>query len=318
MTIEIRHLQTLQAIADTGSLTRAAKRRNLTLSAVSHLVRELETLLGIELLDRRVKPIALTAAGSRLLVCAEAVLPLVASAEADLARLSGERRARLHLALECHSCFDWLLPALDTLREAWPELDLDLRLGPRFDPIPALLAGEVDAVLGTDRVDHPGLHYDGVFRYEIVLVTPKDHRLAKKRWLQPEDLLGEPFVTYPVDLERLDVVTRFLRPAGVEPVRARTAELTTILLQMVRSGRGVAALPRWAVVDSKNAGDLTMVRLGQRGLHSELFLAVRAEAQQEPHLVAFLEVARKTSRELLAEIEPIAESAQEKRPPAAQ
>lgn len=304
MTIEIRHLATLQAIAETGSLTRAAKRRSLTLSAVSHLVRELETLLGVELLDRRSKPIALTPAGKRLLSCAEAVLPLIASAEADLARLSGDRRARLHLALECHSCFDWLLPTLDTLREAWPELDLDLRLGPRFDPIPALVSHEVDAVLGTDRVEHPDVHYDGVFRYEIVLVTPKDHRLSHAQWVEPGELAGEPFVTYPVELERLDVVTRFLRPAGVELVRARTAELTSILLQMVKSGRGLAALPRWAVIDTKNSEELGLVRLGKGGLHSELFLAVRTAAREEPHLRAFLDIARRTSFELLAEIEP--------------
>jgi LysR family transcriptional regulator for metE and metH len=309
MTIEIRHLATLHAIAETGSLTRAAKRRSLTLSAVSHLVRELETLLGVELLDRRSKPIALTPAGKRLLTCADAVLPLIAATEADLARMSGERHARLYLALECHSCFDWLLPTLDTLREAWPELDLDLRLGPRFDPIPALVARDVDAVLGTDRVEHPDVHYEGIFRYEIVLVTPKDHRLAKKPWVEPHELAAEPFVTYPVEPERLDVVTRFLRPAGVEPVRARTAELTTILLQMVRSGRGVAALPRWAVVDTKNSDELGMVRLGKSGLYSELFLAVREDGRDEPHLRAFLEIARTTSFELLAEIQPVTEAA---------
>jgi LysR family transcriptional regulator for metE and metH len=305
MLVEIRHLETLLAIAETGNLTRAAKRRNLTLSAVSHLVRELETLLGVELLDRRSKPISLTAAGKRLLQCAESVLPLMASAEADLALLHRARHARLHLALECHSCFDWLLPALDALREAWPDLDLDLRLGPRFAPIPALLSREVDAVLGTDRVDLPGVCYDGIFRYEIVLVTPKGHRLAERVSVEPADLAGEPFVTYPVDLERLDVVTRFLRPAGVEPVRARSAELTSVLLQMVKSGRGVAALPRWAVVDTKNCEELRLVRLGEHGLKSELFLATRAADREAPHLRAFLAVARQTSSELLAEVELI-------------
>lgn len=304
MLIEIRHLETLLAIAETGNLTRAAKRRNLTLSAVSHLVRELEALLGVELLDRRCKPIALTAAGERLRLCAESVLPLVVAAEAELSRLgASSRRARLHLALECHSCFDWLLPALDTLREAWPELDLDLRLGPRFAPIPALLAREVDAVLGTDRVDHPDVHYDGIFRYEIVLVTPKGHRFAQRSSVEPHELAGEPFVTYPVELERLDVVTRFLRPAGVEPVRARTAELTSVLLQLVKSGRGVAALPRWAVVDTKNSEELGLVRLGKQGLESELFLATRSGDHDAPHLRAFLAVARQTSGELLAEVE---------------
>jgi LysR family transcriptional regulator for metE and metH len=302
MILETRHLETLRAIAATGSLTRAAKRRNLTLSAVSHQLKELETLLGTALFNRQ-KPLAPTEAGARLVACAESVLPLLAAAEADVARLVRDRRARLHLALECHSCFEWLLPALETLRAAWPELDVDLLLGPRFEPIPALLSGEVDAVLGTDRVEHEGVHYDGVFRYEIVLVVRRGHALAGRDYVVPADLAGEPFVTYPVELERLDVVTRFLRPAGVEPVRARTAELTPILLQLVQSGRGISALPRWAVTDSSARNDLAFVSLGERGLFSELFLAVRKPDRSEPHVAAFLEVARRTSEELLAGIE---------------
>ncbi len=303
MIVDVRHLETLTAIAETGSLTRAAKRRSLTLSAISHQLKELEAVLGVALFERRSKPLSPTAAGLRLLECAKSVLPLIAAAELDVSRLAQGRGARLHLALECHSCFEWLLPALATLREAWPELDVDLRLGPRFDPLPALMQREVDAVVGTDRSDMPGVRYDTLFRYEIVLVTPRGHRLSKQEFVSPVDLAGEPFVTYPVEPERFDVVTRFLRPAGIEMVRARTAELTPVLLQLVSSGRGVAALPRWAVADAREHADVAVVRLGPEGLKSELFLAVREAEHEEPHLAAFLEVSRRTSREVLAEIE---------------
>jgi LysR family transcriptional regulator for metE and metH len=305
MLVELRHLETLKAIHETGSLTRAAKRRALTLSAISHQIRELENLLGVVLLERRQTPLTLTAAGARLVACADIVLPEVARAEADLSRLSENRGARLHLALECHSCFDWLLPAIDALRETWPELDIDLRLGPRFDPIPALVAGEVDAVLGTDRVEHAEVQYEGLFRYEIVLVVPKNHALAQRSSVDAEALRNQPFVTYPVELERLDVVTRFLRPAGVEPVRARTAELTSVLVQLVKSGRGVAALPRWALADSDVLRDLHTLRLGESGLFGELFLAIRRAERAAAHQSAFLAIARKTAFELLSEISPL-------------
>ncbi|HEY2408548.1 MAG TPA: LysR family transcriptional regulator [Polyangiaceae bacterium] len=303
MMIEVRHLRTLSAIADTGSLTRAAKRQNLTLSAISHQLRELEDQLGLSLLDRRNKPLRLEPAGERLLSCARSVLPALEECEADLRGLAAKGRARLHLALECHSCFDWLLPALNELRTAWPALDTDLRLGARFDPIPALLAGEVDAVLGTDRVDNASLRYETLFRYEIMLLVPNQHRLAARVSVEAEELADEPFVTYPVDLERLDVVTRFLRPAGVEPRRARTAELTPVLLHLVQSGHGVAALPSWVVADVGAQDGVRSVRLGARGLHSELFVAMRARDAQAPELRAFVSIARRVSRELLPGIE---------------
>src|SRR5690606_17010067 len=126
-----------------------------------------------------------------------------------------------------------------------------------------------------DRGTQPGIAYAGVFRYEIVLVVPRGHALGSKRFIEPQDLAAKPLVTYPVDLERLDVVTRFLRPAGIEPVRGRTAELTSLLLQLVQSRRGVAALPRWAVADAAARGEVEIKRLGPSGLVSDLFLAVR-------------------------------------------
>src|SRR5688572_10632106 len=188
--LESRHLQTVAAVADTGSLTAAARRLHLTLSAVSHQLRELKSLFGTALFDRKARPIKATAAGERLLACARAALPLLAEAEADVLALAGQKPAeRLFLALECHSCVEWLLPALDALRATRPELDVDLRLGPRFDPIPALLSREVDAVLSTDRTPDPEVHHSALFRYEIVLLMSSDHPFAGRAHVEPQDLV---------------------------------------------------------------------------------------------------------------------------------
>jgi LysR family transcriptional regulator, regulator for metE and metH len=303
--LESRHLQTVAAIADTGSLTAAARRLHLTLSAVSHQLRELESLFGAPLFDRKARPIKTTAAGERLLQCARQALPLLAQAEADVLALVGEQPSeRLFLALECHSCIEWLLPALDELRGARPDLDIDLRLGPRFDPIPALLSREVDAVLSTDRTPNPEVHHSPLFGYEIVLLASSDHPLAERAFVEPADLVEQPFVTYPVELTRLDFYTRFLRPAGIQPQVARTAELTSVLVQLVRSRRGLAALPRWAVADELERGGLNAVRLGRSGLHSEVLLSTRASDTSAPLMQAFLAVARKVSRSALAGVTP--------------
>ncbi len=306
MILESRHLQTVAAIADTGSLTAAARRLHLTLSAVSHQLRELESLFGVPLFDRKARPIKATEAGERLVQCSRQALPLLARAEADVLALAGKQATeRLFLALECHSCIEWLLPALDELRTTRPDLDVDLRLGPRFDPIPALLSREVDAVLSTDRTPDPEVHHSALFGYEIVLLTCSDHALAQRPFAEPSDLAGEAFVTYPVELARLDFYTRFLRPAGIEPNVSRTAELTSVLLQLVRSRRGLAALPRWAVADELERGGLRAVRLGQAGLHSEVLLSTRAADTETALMQAFLAVARKVSRTALVGISPI-------------
>jgi LysR family transcriptional regulator for metE and metH len=305
--LDSRHLQTVAAIADTGSLTAAAKRLHLTLSAVSHQLKELESLFGLALFDRKARPIKTTAAGERLLSCARAALPLMAQAEADVLALAEQLPPeRLFLALECHSCIEWLLPALDELRSMRPELDVDLRLGPRFDPIPALLSREVDAVLSTDPTPDPEVHHSSLFRYEIVLLVSSEHALSERGHVEPKDLIEQAFVTYPVELTRLDFYTRFLRPAGIEPNVARTAELTSVLVQLVRSRRGIAALPRWAVSDELGRGGLTTVRLGKQGLHSEVLLSTRRADKDTPLMQAFLGIARQVAKSALSDVTVLA------------
>jgi LysR family transcriptional regulator for metE and metH len=153
--------------------------------------------------------------------------------------------------------------------------------------------------LSTDRSQHPDVHHAPLFRYEIVLLLSSQHPLAARDFVEPADLVTQSFVTYPVELTRLDFYTRFLQPAGIEPAVVRTAELTSVLLQLVRSRRGLAALPRWAVADELARGGLAAVRLGRAGLHSEVLLSTRKSDSETPLMQAFRAIARKVSQSAL-------------------
>jgi LysR family transcriptional regulator for metE and metH len=105
--LEIRHLKTLVALRDADSMVDAAERLHLTQSALSHQFRELEERLGMQLFVRKTRPVRFSSAGLRLLRLADDVLPLMRAAERDMARLQGGSSGRLHMAIECHSCFQW-------------------------------------------------------------------------------------------------------------------------------------------------------------------------------------------------------------------
>src|SRR5690606_12628220 len=144
MHVELRHLRTIRAIHECGGLARAADVLNITQSALSHQVKGLEDQAGVELFVRRAKPLRLSAAGQRLWRSAERIRSEVAAqAEEFRARRQG-RTGRLHIAIECHACFDWLFPVLEQFRRAWPEIDVDIRPGLAFDAMPALMREEVD------------------------------------------------------------------------------------------------------------------------------------------------------------------------------
>ena len=300
--LEIRHLETIAALRDAGSLQEAAERLHVTQSALSHQLRDLEVRLKTPLLNRRTRPARLTTAGLRVLALADEVLPRVRATERELQKLAAGRTGRLHLAIECHSCFQWLMPALDAFRRDWPDVALDLSAAFSFAPLPALVRGDLDVVITSDPQELEAVRYLPLFRYELVLAVAKSSPLAERSYVEPDHLGDQVLITYPVDRQRMDVFTVFLDPADVEPASVRKAELTPIIAQLVASQRGVSALPNWALTEYMEQGWLHVCRLGQQGVWRTLYAAVRSEDAEADYLQAFLHTARQVCFKTLSGI----------------
>lgn len=274
--IELRHLRALVALAESGSVSRAAARLNLTQSALSHQIAALEAYLGLALLERGRRPLRFTAAGEQLLALARRVLPEVDAVRQELARLkAGGATRELRIAVECHTCYDWLMPAMDAYRERHPEVEQDLVPGFHADPLALLATHEADLVIVSEARARRGITYFPLFRYEMVALLARGHGLLARPYLTARDFAAETLITYPVPDRMLDVVRRVLKPAGVNPPR-RTAELTVAILQLVASRRGIAVLPRWAVAGYLERGYVMARPVGPRGLWGRLYAAVRA------------------------------------------
>jgi LysR family transcriptional regulator for metE and metH len=183
MHIDLRHLRTMEALAETGSLTTAAERLHLTQSALSHQLKALEAQLDAPLFVRKSRPLRLTRQGARLLELAREVLPRVEAARRDLHRMSCGETVRLFIAIECHSCFAWLMPAMDRYRHLWPEVEMDLTTSFAFDPLPALARGELDLVVTSDQRPIPGITYEPLFGYQALLALASDHPLVEQKRL---------------------------------------------------------------------------------------------------------------------------------------
>ncbi|HWL30038.1 MAG TPA: LysR substrate-binding domain-containing protein [Burkholderiaceae bacterium] len=303
--LEIRHLETLSAIRDAGSLQEAAERLHVTQSALSHQLRDLEVRLKTPLLNRRTRPARLTTAGLRIVALADDVLPRVNAAERDLQRLAAGRTGRLHLAIDCHSCFQWLMPALDVFRRDWPDVDLDLSAAFAFAPLPALVRGDLDVVITSDPQDNDAVTYLPLFRYELVLAVAAANPLSQYKYVEPVQLSDQVLITYPVERDRLDIFTVFLDAADVEPAAVRKAELTPIIVQLVASQRGVAALPNWALTEYMNQGWLRICHLGAQGVWRTLYAAVRTDDIEAGYLQAFMTAARDTCFKTLTGIKAV-------------
>lgn len=292
MRIEFRHLRTIQAIHEAGGLARAADQLNMTQSALSHQIKGLEDQAGVALFARRSKPLRLSAAGLKLLAAAESILPQMEALEADFAVLVQGKSGRMHIAIECHACFEWLLPVLEQFRKAWPDVDVDIRPGLAFDALPALRREDVDLVVTSDPEKLDETDFTPIFDYAPVFVASVHNPLAEKTVIEASDFRDQTLITYPVDRARLDVFSQLLTPAKVEPAAVRQVELTAVILLLVASNRGVAVLPDWVVRQVKYNADYVTRPLTDKGITRRLYAATRTEDTHRPFVAHLLRLAR--------------------------
>ncbi|RJG00949.1 LysR family transcriptional regulator [Noviherbaspirillum sedimenti] len=290
--LERIHLSIVQEVEKQGSLTAAAKVLCVTQSALSHTMKKLEQQLETDIWLREGRSLRLTQAGQYLLAVANRVLPQLSLAEDKLRQFAQGERGTLRIGMECHPCYQWLLKVVSPYLAAWPDVDVDVKQKFQFGGIGALFGYEIDLLVTPDPLYKPGLKFVPVFDYEQVLAVARNHMLAGAGYVEPRQLTHEVLITYPVAKDRLDIYNQFLLPAGVTPKRHKTIETTDIMMQMVASGRGVAALPRWLVREYASKVDVVPVRLGPDGIAKQIFLGAREADFETDYLQAFIALAR--------------------------
>lgn len=290
--IERIHLAIIREVEQHGSLTAAAEKLFLTQSALSHSIKKLEQQLGTDIWLREGRSLRLTQAGQYLLAVANRLLPQLSLAEERLRQFAQGERGTLRIGMECHPCYQWLLKVVSPYLADWPDVDVDVKQKFQFGGIGALFGYEIDMLVTPDPLYKPGLMFQPVFDYEQVLVVHRQHALAQAEYVTPAQLSSETLITYPVDIDRLDIYNQFLQPAGISPHVHKPIETTDIMLQMVASGRGIAALPRWLVEEYQNRFDVVPVKLGKQGIAKQIYLGIREADMQIDYVQAFIDLAQ--------------------------
>ena len=289
--IELRHLKTLTSLREHGSLVAAAGDLCLTPSAISHQLKELDQWFGVEIVNRRNRPVSFSNVGLRLLKLADDILPQVQIAQSDISRIVHGQTGRIIFSSECHSCFDWLMPLLNQYRMQYPDVDLDFASGFEANPHELLQNSEFDLLITADPIALKGIEYFPIFEYESRLVLSNTHPLVRSEQITVQELAEETLITYPVDKHRLDIMSKLFIPANILPKQIRTTDLTQMLIQLVASGRGIGALPDWVVSEYEQKGWVTSRRLNcvaPEGLRRTLYAGYRIEEKQKSYFEGFL------------------------------
>ena len=294
--IEHSHLKIIQALYTNGTLTEAANALCLSQPALSHQISYLEKKLGIALWEREGRSLRLTQAGTLLLEVAHQVLPVLSQAEKTLEAYSEGRQGILRIGVECYPCFEWLTGMVGQFMQQMPDIDIDIAQKFQFSGLEGLLNHHIDVLVTPDLVKKEKIDYEILAEYQLILLVSTDHPLADIQHITPELLCKETLLTFPVPLERLDILTHFLTPAHLAPEKLKQIESLEIMLQMTALQRGVCILPEW-LADIKNKDlKLRKIRIGKKGLYQKLYLAMRELDRTIPYIKQFIAVGQKTAK----------------------
>ncbi len=290
--IERIHLQIVREVDKKGSLTAAAESLCLTQSALSHTIKKLDYKLGTPIWKKDGRSLRFTQAGEFILKEANRLLPQLERMEGVLGQFATGEKGSLSIGMECHPCYQWLLKVVEPYLRQCPDIDVDVKQRFQFGGIAALFNHEIDIVITPDPLQKAGVVFTPVFEYEQVLIVSSDHKLSNKDFVNPSDLNDQLLYTYPVDIERLDIYTNFLIPANCSPKSRKIIEATEIMLQLVAAGRGVSILPKWLVNEYMNRLPIKPIKLGSHGINKSIHVGVREADSVNPHILAFLRLAK--------------------------
>jgi LysR family transcriptional regulator for metE and metH len=275
MDLETRQLRMLVAIADEGTVTRAAAVLNVSQPALSHGLRALERTVGVSLFARRPRGLVPTEAGDRLLRTARAVLREIERAKTEISGGAIGRGELLRLSTECYTAYHWLPPVFQAFRERCPGVELRVIPSAIGHPLKALREETLDVAIGVRREAYAGFVYHELFEDELVVVMPPDHPLASEPFATAQHFTDEHVLLFTEDPFDTTLMRLVLSPAGVTPREISYVPATDALLELVRTGLGISVFAKWAVARHLRDGELVGVPLTRTGRRRQWFAAVR-------------------------------------------
>ncbi|MGB0966927.1 MAG: LysR family transcriptional regulator [Halocynthiibacter sp.] len=292
--LDLRHLQLIQAIIETGRITDAAEKLGVTPSALSHRLREAERRLDVPLFTRMHKRLRKTPAAEYMAVVAERVLSDISRAEEDVRRMNAGIQHVVRLSVEAYSNYRWLPSFIKFLKSRMEGIDIQIMAGARSDPLTSVLNRHIDIAVVSGNVAQAGLSEIPLFEDPLLYIMAPDHRLADRDFIEGTDIVGEPFITYTKVPEPDREFARLFRPTGSYPTWAATVELPEAIVELVASDLGTSVLSSWAMQTPLSEGRVKGARVTEEGVSVPWCAVLRTEDTREDDPI--LEVA-----ELLAE-----------------
>jgi DNA-binding transcriptional LysR family regulator len=282
--MDLRQLEILQAIAETGSFTASGRKLHVSQSAISRQVLLLEEELGEPLFLRVGRQVRMTAAAETLVQLGQRVFQDLRDTVGGITDRTQQLKGTLRLSGGMTVCLYVFPPLLKHLRRVHPHLDVRLTVATAGQSVQQIRDGRVDAGLLTLPVEGADLVTVPVLHEELLLVTTPTHTLARRRRITPKDLAGQPFVLFEQGSATRKVIDRFFTTENLEPTIVMDTENVEIIKAMVKTGLGIGIVPYQAVAREVRAGQFFCARIDGHELVRETGW-VYARANRVPRMI---------------------------------
>ena len=252
--ISLRQLRAFVAVAQSGSMTRAAQRLHISNSALSMLISSLEADLGLRLFERTTRQLSLSEAGRELLPAVEQVFDRLDNAFEGLRQFSQRRSSRFALATSPLLAATLMPTLLAQFRQQHPDVRIDLWDLPVADIAQAVRSTQADVGICTADVDTPDLTATTLYQDRLVLCCPSDHALAQRRTVRWEELSGMPLAALRAGSGLRTLVDQGFAHSGVQATLAYEVTQVSTAVGLVEAGLAVSVLPSYALASTRSQG----------------------------------------------------------------
>ncbi|MCG8308703.1 MAG: LysR family transcriptional regulator [Cytophagales bacterium] len=286
--MELRHLRLVETVAAEGNLTRAVNKLNVSASALSHQLREVENELGVRLFLRVNKRLVLTEAGKILLRSAQKVLRELEQAEYELMTFRDGQVGELRVTTCCYTCYHWLPGVMKSFSREFPGVEIKILTEYTCSSIAPLLEGKVDAIITSNLEPNPAVKFTELFRDEQMAVVVSGHPWEGKPYVEEKDFADQNVIIYSRPLESVTLFRQLLIPQNISPKKIIEVQLTEAQIEMVKAGYCVMVISNWAIEPYLKTQPIVAVPVTNKGLHRTWYFASLNNEKQPGYYEPFI------------------------------
>ena len=277
--IELQHLRLIKHIVDEGSMSNATQKMFLTQSTLSHMLREMESSLGMQVFSRRSKRLILTDAGTVILHYAEKILSEFGELEKVLADIKTDKKERIRISTSCYTSYHWLPAVVKLFRTLHHRVTVDINMEATQNPVAFLENGKLDIAITNSRPVLPSAYkIDLLFEDEFVLIVSRDSQFAKTGRLTPREFNSVDLFIYYMDEKNSTVINDFIKPNNIKLNAIIKMQMTEGMIEMVAADLGITIMPTWMAQPYLEQGKVVSLKLPGKPLKRKWYAVSHKDA----------------------------------------